>query len=201
MARSIIGNSVRRSSRGRYLFYRFDTPCRFQRSESRPDRNFTPQLWKPSLRTLWPRGVAADKKLHFLFRALLHIGGAFPTRESGAMLMYRDVRVVHYSAFTPRYWRFPFLAGRDLQIGDTWTHPLYRRQGLAKRALRHLLIVLAERGRGIWYVVEDVNRASIVVAEDCGFRLAGVGTRVLRGKGFDYYEMAGAQTQSTSVAI
>jgi RimJ/RimL family protein N-acetyltransferase len=56
---------------------------------------------------------------------------------------------------------------------------------------------MAQPGRGIWYVVEDLNRSSIRVAEDCGFRLAGVGTRVVRLKGFDYYKMTSAQTLTT----
>jgi hypothetical protein len=36
---------------------------------------------------------------------------------------------------------------------------------------------------------KDINRASIKVAEDCGFPLAGNGIRVQRLKGFDYYQL------------
>ena len=108
-------------------------------------------------------------------RTLLHMSGIFPSCDSGAVIMYSGTRLVHYSAFTPRYFRFPFLTARDVQVGDTWTEPSYRGRGLAKRSLRQLVILLSEPGRSIWYVVEDTNRASVKVAEDCGFHLAGVG--------------------------
>lgn len=171
-----------------YLFYRFDA-TRQPPSGAADDPGFSLELWKPSLREPWPRGASRNKKFHFLFRTLLHVTRAFPSRQSGAMLLYDGTRLVHYSAFTPRYWRFPFLADADLQVGDTWTEPSYRGRGLARRALGRLLKLLAEPRRSIWYVVEDINRASIKVAEDCGFRLAGIGTRVERLKGLDYYEI------------
>jgi RimJ/RimL family protein N-acetyltransferase len=184
-----MSSEERYQTAGRFLFYRFDTTPKFEPSGWRFDANFTMQLWRPSVRTPWPRGVEADKKAHFVFRTLLHLSGIFPSRDSGAVLMYSDTRLVHYSAFTPRYFRFPFLTARDVQVGDTWTEPLYRGRGLAKRSLRQLLILLSEPGRSIWYVVEDANPASIKVVEDCGFHLAAVGTRVKRLKGFDHYEI------------
>lgn len=177
----------------RYLFYRFDPTPASPSSKGQDNPNFTMELWKPSWRAPWPRGVARNKRLHFLFRTLLHFSGIFRSRESGAILIYMGTRLAHYSAFTPRYWRFPFLTKRDLQVGDTWTEPSFRGRGLAKRSLRRLLDVLSEPDRSIWYVVEDVNRASIRVAEDCGFHLAGIGTRVQRLKGFDYYEITNAE--------
>ncbi|HEV3113114.1 MAG TPA: GNAT family protein [Candidatus Binataceae bacterium] len=177
----------------RYLFYRFDTMPASRSSEWQDNPNFSMEIWKPSPRAPWPRGIARDKKLHFLFRTLLHFSGIFRSRESGAILIYADTRVVHYSAFTPRYWRFPFLTMRDLQVGDTWTEPSFRGRGLAKQSLHRLLDLLSEPGRGIWYVVGDVNRASIKVAEDCSFHLAGIGTRVRRVKGFDYYKLTTAE--------
>jgi RimJ/RimL family protein N-acetyltransferase len=133
--------------------------------------------------------VRRGQRPHFVFRTVLHIVGRFPPRDSGALVIYEGERVAHYSAFTPRYWRFPFLDGRDVQVGDTWTDPHYRGQGLAQRALHCLVALLFEPGRDIWYVVEEVNRASIKVAEICGFHRAGTGARVQRFKGLDYYQM------------
>jgi RimJ/RimL family protein N-acetyltransferase len=175
-----------------YLFYRFDAgqpPA----SEPVDDPGFAMELWKPSFRTPWPRGASANRRLHFLFRTLLHLTRMFASRDSGAMVLYEGMQLVHYSAFTPCYWRFPFLAPGDLQVGDTWTQPSYRGRGLARRALRGLLKLLAQPGRSIWYVVEDVNRPSIRVAEDCGFRLAGIGRRVERMRGFDFYQITVAK--------
>jgi GNAT superfamily N-acetyltransferase len=161
-----------------YLFYRLDAMQR-PPSVGLADHAFSAELWKPSLRSPWPHGASRDKKLHFLFRTLLHVTRMFPSCDSGAMVLYEAARLVHYSAFTPRYWRFPFLSGQDLQVGDTWTEPSYRSKGLAKRALQHLVTRLRMPGRNFWFKV----------VEDCGFRLAGVGTRVERLKGLDYYEI------------
>ena len=171
-----------------YLFYRLDA------TEQSPlvgleDHAFSAELWKPSLRAPWPHGAGQDKKLHFLFRTLIHVTRMFPSSDSGALALYKGAQLVHYSAFTPRYWRFPFLSRQDLQVGDTWTEPSCRGKGLAKRALQRLVTRMRMPGRNFWYVVEDINRASIKVAEDCGFRLAGIGTRVERLKGLDYYEI------------
>jgi RimJ/RimL family protein N-acetyltransferase len=172
-----------------YLFYRLDAAMRRPPTGELEDHAFSAHLWKPSLRAPWPAGASPDKKPHFLFRTLLHMTRTFPSRDSGALVLYEAGRLVHYSAFTPRYWRFPFVSGQDLQVGDTWTEPSDRGKGLAKRALKRLVTWMRAPGRNFWYVVEDVNRASVKVAEDCGFRLAGVGTRVKRLKVFDYYEM------------
>ena len=171
-----------------YLFYRLDA---LEQSPLVQLKNpaFSAELWTPSLRAPWPHGASRDKKLHFLFRTLLRVTRMFPSNDSGALVLYEAARLVHYSAFTPRYWRFPFLAGHDLQVGDTWTEPSYRGKGLAKRALQRLVTRMRMPGRNFWYVVEDINRASVKVAEDCGFRLAGIGTRVERLKGLDYYEI------------
>ena len=179
----------------RYLFYRFDAMPASPSGKWQDYPSFKIVTWKPSLRAPWPRGVARNKRLHFLFRTLLHFSGIFRSRENGAILIYADRRLVHYSAFTPRYWRFPFLASRDLQVGDTWTDPQFRGRGLAKGSLRRLLDLLSQPGRRIWYVVEDVNVASIKVAEDCGFRLAGSGIRVRRVKGFDFYRITKVENE------
>jgi RimJ/RimL family protein N-acetyltransferase len=174
---------------GVYLFYRFDA-TRQPPAVGLEDCRFSLQQWQPSLRVPWPRGATRNKKLHFLFRTGLQLMHGFASRDSGALALYNeDARLVHYSAFTPRYWRFPFLSSQDLQIGDTWTEPSYRGKGLAKRALREIVARMRKLGRGFWYVVEDINRASIKVVEDCGFRVAGIGTRVERLKGLDYYEI------------
>jgi len=102
----------------------------------------------------------------------------FAGSECGALLIYEGERLAHYSNYTPRYWRFPFLADDDLQIGDTWTDPAYRGRGLALFALQTLEASLERPNRSLWYVVGELNQPSIRVAEKAHFTLAGEGTRV-----------------------
>jgi RimJ/RimL family protein N-acetyltransferase len=106
----------------------------------------------------------------------LHRLHLFAGRGSGVLLIYDRRRLVHYSGFTPRYWRFPFIADGDFQIGDTWTDPAHRARGLASFALQTIVTTLAKPGRRLWYVVEDINKPSIRVVEKAGFTLAAEGT-------------------------
>ena len=91
--------------------------------------------------------------------------------------MHED-QLVHYSGFTARYWRFPFLSDDDVQVGDTWTEPAHRGRGIARFALFEILRTRGKSGRKFWYVVDELNRPSIRVAESAGFVLEGEGTWV-----------------------
>jgi hypothetical protein len=61
-----------------------------------------------------PALPGARLKLRFLFRWLLRRLHLFAGDTCGALLIRDDARLVHYSAFTPRFWRFPFLADGDV---------------------------------------------------------------------------------------
>jgi RimJ/RimL family protein N-acetyltransferase len=147
----------------------------------RDDSNSMPSgyscsVWSASAPKPWPSGTCSLRiRARFAFRWLLERARLFINREAGAICIYSGDRLVHYSAFTPRYWRFPFLAERDLQIGDTWTDPDHRGKGLASFAVRKIVKAKWEPGRGFWYVVGYDNLASIRVVEKLGFGLIGVG--------------------------
>lgn len=137
--------------------------------------------WRPRIWPALPRGLSGLKlKLRFLFRWALYRAHLFGGSECGALLVYEGERMAHYSGYTPRYWRFPFLADDDLQIGDTWTDPAYRGRGLALFALLTLEAILERPNRRLWYVVGELNQPSIRVAEKAHFTLAAEGARVKR---------------------
>jgi RimJ/RimL family protein N-acetyltransferase len=169
----------------RYLFYCYT--C----GQNERDRNVRDEIgggldspywwtvWRPrSWPALPPRLPNHRFKLRFLFRWSLHRLHLFAGSGSGALLIYDRRRLVHYSGFTPRYWRFPFVADDDFQIGDTWTDPAHRGRGLASFALQRVVMTLAKPGRRLWYVVEDINKPSIRVVEKAQFILAAKGTWV-----------------------
>ena len=123
-------------------------------------------VWRPRILPTLPPGLPKLRfKLRFFFRWALHRLHLFADSGSGVLLIYDRRRLVHYSCFTPEYWRFPFVADDDVQIGDTWTDPAYRGRGLALFALQTIVTTLAKPGRQLWYVVEDINPPSIRVAE------------------------------------
>jgi len=136
-------------------------------------------VWGPRIWPALPPGLPNQRfRLKLLFRWAVHRLHLFAGPGSGVLLIYDRRRVVHYSGFTPEYWRFPFVADDDFQIGDTWTDPAHRGRGLASFALQMIVTTLAKPGRRLWYVVEDVNEPSIRVVEKARFTLAAEGTWV-----------------------
>jgi RimJ/RimL family protein N-acetyltransferase len=141
------------------------------------DPALTVELWRPSWREVAPSGVTGHAfKVWWLFHHLR----IFANPDYALLLVRHRGRLIHRSGVYPRYFRFPFMAASDLQIGDTWTDPEYRRRGLAHVAIYETTRRLAAPGRRFWYLVGEDNPASIGVIEQAGFQCVGDGDRVPR---------------------
>jgi len=151
-----------------YLFYRAASANSRPRTLA-PDYSY--ELWRPSPACAIPAGLPAGERNRFRLRWLLHYLRVFPNRDYAVFVVRRGNEFAHYSGVTGRYWRFPFLADRDLQIGDTWTHPDHRGKGIAGFAIQRILAAMSQPGRRIWYVVENINTPSIRTAEGAGMSL------------------------------
>jgi RimJ/RimL family protein N-acetyltransferase len=151
-----------------YLFYRSDGAG--SRLRTLPP-GYSCELWRPSPAGAIPAGLPDAERNRFRLRWLLHHLRIFSNRDYMVFVVRRGDEFAHYSGVTGRYWRFPFLAKNDLQIGDTWTHPDHRGKGLAGFAARSILAAMSRPGRRIWYVVEDINTPSIRTAEGAGMSL------------------------------
>jgi RimJ/RimL family protein N-acetyltransferase len=104
----------------------------------------------------------------------------FSNKDYGLYLIFDGGRLIHRSVIMPRYFRFPFMGKEDLQIGDTWTIPEYRGEGLATFAIQNTIESLKKPNRKFWYVVEETNRPSIRAIEKNGFVKFGTGVRKKR---------------------
>jgi ribosomal protein S18 acetylase RimI-like enzyme len=93
------------------------------------------------------------------------------------LTILRGRRSVHRLIVTPRWYRFPFMAPDDLQIGDLWTDPGFRRLGLARRAMAAALDLAGSQAPAVWYITESGNRASMALARESGMRMAALGER------------------------
>lgn len=102
--------------------------------------------------------------------------GLFANHDFTEISLWDGRWLLHRLILTPRWYRFPFMASEDLQIGDVWTEPHARGQGLAGLGVA---IALAQAGgdRRVWYVVEADNDPSIRLIERCGFERVGEGLR------------------------
>jgi SAM-dependent methyltransferase len=137
---------------------------------------FSLTLQRPALRDV----SALDRSLTWkllVWRFLFWCDG---TLGDLRLCQIRDANgvIAHYGFVFPRYFRFPFMARRDLQIGSLRTHASFRNLGLATAAVRQILARLNRPEQTVWYVVEASNTASISVAEKNGFALTAAGSAV-----------------------
>jgi RimJ/RimL family protein N-acetyltransferase len=156
------------------LFYSLTIPV------DRPVRDlpegYVREIWHPSLLRFKARGTPP---LPFVMWWVFHMLHIFSNRNYSLLLIRHNGIVVHRSVITPKYFRFPFMAASDIQVGGTWTDPKERGKGLATNALQCITMATFLSQRTCWYVVEAHNSASIRVAEKAGFTLSGSGVRTL----------------------
>ena len=153
------------------LFYRLD------RRPVLPDlANVSGELriWRPAREGPPPRG--SRTLANWLWWLFVRIG-LFSRPDFVELSIWKDRRRVHRMIVTPRWYRFPFMAQDDLQIGDLWTDPAERGRGLARAALGEVLRRFGSEAERFWYVVEASNAPSVRLAQSSGMRLAGIGRR------------------------
>lgn len=158
-----------------WLFYVLDCPSQVNARTIGCD--FKVEIWKPASWRVRPREFALWPFCIWWAFDQLRV---FSNRDYCLVLVRKGTEVVHRSCIFPRYFRFPFMAPEDLQVGDTWTAPAYRGLGLGTYGLQSAAKVAAMRPRRLWYIVEENNAASIRVAEKVGFVGVARGKRTSR---------------------
>jgi len=156
-----------------WLFYIFDSSLP-PPSQMPLARGYSVNVWRPSRTAIQPDGLPLYP---FGVWWLFHIARVFKNPNYCIVVIHHGGALVHRSCVFPGYFRFPFMAKDDLQVGDTWTHPDHRGNGLAKAGLRACLALGGNDPRRYWYVVEESNTPSIRVVENAGFRVIGNGRR------------------------
>ena len=132
-------------------------------------------LWRPGLINVLPHRLSHNP---FAVWWLFHQFRIFSNRDYAILLIsYNDI-LVHRSVIYPKYFRFPFMAEGDLQIGDTSTNDEFRGKGIATFAVCRILELYKDRK--LWYVTDKANQSSIRVIEKAGFVKYGEGVRTKR---------------------
>ena len=159
----------------RHLFYRIDAGRPVACDAALPP-GYRVETWRPQRDGLPDRLPYRPFAIWWLFDRL----GLFANRNAGVAMIFDGQRLVHRSLVTPRWYRFPDMGARDLQIGDTWTEPEHRGRGLAKAAIGAIHDQWAGQYERMWYLTEASNEASVRAIEACGYALAGTGERTRR---------------------
>ena len=139
--------------------------------------DLTLSTWKASVDGQ-PRGLFAsgtNAAWYSFYKA-----GLFARDGLAVYAIHRGPRLLHRLLVTPRWYRFPFMAAEDLQLGMLWTDPEARGQGLARQAIAAVHHSLPQSVGALWYVVHEDNKPSIRLIERLGYRLAGYGVRTQR---------------------
>lgn len=134
------------------------------------------EVWTPSLWRILPPGLPLYP---FAVWWLFHQFRVFRNRQYMVIFIRDGKRVIHRTTVVPCYFRFPFMASNDVQVG-VWTDPKHRGCGLAVMALQKAVELTRESSRRMWYIVRETNLPSIRVAEKWGLALAGRGRRIPR---------------------
>jgi|APLak6261672214_1056088.scaffolds.fasta_scaffold00052_11 RimJ/RimL family protein N-acetyltransferase len=141
----------------------------------RPD--YEAVVWRPNWPHLKPASLPV---IPFSVWGIFHYCKIFANHDYALLLVTYRGKLIHRSCIFPGYFRFPFMAGIDLQIGDTWTDENHRGQGLAAQALMMIVREFRQPSRTFWYLCDEANQASSRVAQKAGFKLAGIGFRKKR---------------------
>lgn len=154
-------------------------------------------FWRP--RDAFTPPAAIRSKVNRVW-ALFDRAGVFANGDFAVIQLYEGDRLLHRAGIFPGFFRFPFMALDDLQVGDTWTDPAARGRGLATLAIGLVLAQCGRPGRRFWYLVEEANAPSIRVIEKAGFTLAGTGARLPRAgvSALGYYAITRAAAAAPS---
>jgi GNAT superfamily N-acetyltransferase len=154
-----------------YIFFKHDPiPCSTQFELQDTSMIFT--VWRSSLFHLAPKGISLNWR-HFLYEIFF-----FKCKYYKAFLVYTDSgKLVHQSYVFPKYFRFPFMRKRELQITGLWTDKAFRDKGIAKFVVQE--IIKANPNCAHWFLARIDNMSSVKVASENNFIDQGLGSQLL----------------------
>ena len=118
----------------------------------------------------------------FIIWWFFHYLRVFKNRDYEIFIVFCGKRLVHYSVAMPPSFRFPFMSKNDIQICNVWTHPKYRRKGIATFACERIISSKIRQDRKFWYIAKDDNTASVKTAEKIGFYKSSTGKWIIMSK-------------------
>jgi hypothetical protein len=152
---------------GDLLFYRFGASERIS-----PVASSVPVSVTEFRPTLFRLKQHAGSSLIFLFWYVFTRGRyrIFYGMDAGG-------ETVHYSVVLPKFFKFPFMRGDDLEIGPCWTHESYRGRNIYPAVITRILKRFKKEERAFFMLTHRKNVASQKGIEKAGFRSWGRGRK------------------------
>lgn len=131
------------------------------------------KLFKPTLFNIMPPNYF---KFSFLVWWLFWILRILEDKYFIGLVYNQDNKIAHHFIVLPKFFKYPFMAKGDFQIGDVWTSPSYRGLNLSAYAISTILKdILKVDNNSIWYLTTPENYPSIKVAEKLGIPFFNLG--------------------------
>ena len=123
-------------------------------------------FWKPTIFNLKP----PSKPFKYVFLSILALTGIINRDFFFQTEFMIDGSTVSSCLCVPKFFKWPYMGKKDVQIMYVVTTKKNRGKGFAQRLLRATLSQLKQLNGKIWYVTDIDNLASISTAKKLGFK-------------------------------
>lgn len=155
------------------LYYKIENGCEMlSNSLENSDYKFELKLFKPTLfKVMPPNYFKFSFLVWWLFWNLRILDGKYFI----GLVYNLDNKIVHHFLILPKFFKYPFMAKGDMQIGDVWTSPSYRGLNLSAYAISTTVKDILKVDNSIWYLTTPENYPSIKVAKKLGIPFFNLG--------------------------
>jgi len=130
-------------------------------------------FWSPSLFQIKP---ILFPFMPFFIWYIFHYLGIFGNKNYRIYYLKNKTNILHKTLIFPKFYRFPFMNKHDLQLGDIFTEKSLRGKGVASKAAN--FIINKYKNKNFWFLCDENNISSILIAHNNNFKLKGYGYKV-----------------------
>ncbi len=81
----------------------------------------------------------------------------------------KDNTIIHYTHILPKFFKFPFMGSKDLEIGPSWTSELYRGKSIFPAVITYIIHVFKDDNRIFYSFAHIDNKPSQKAILKSGF--------------------------------
>lgn len=130
--------------------------------------NLSFEVWRPSLWNPVPKGLPQKYIIFYLF----YLFRMFSNPNYLAILGHHNGKIACSLLIAPKYFKWPFMKPKDVQLIYVKTYPEFRGKGYGKKMLEYTLDYLKNINLegDVWYVTDSENKASQALAKSVDFK-------------------------------